>query len=497
MATPIPQNQVSFDLGEVAFATKGHLVGPRELRTVGVSTDSRTLKEGALFVALVGRKHDGHAHLEEAFTKGARAALISSADAAELLRSRGLPFVRVGCTLEALGQLAAFHRERLEKEGRLRWVIAISGAIGKTTTKEMSARVLEALGIHTLRSPGNLNNRVGLPMSVFLLTAAHEAAVLELGSNQPGEISKLASTLSPHVAIVTALGATHTEALGSIEGVAEEEGSLFRFVRNGPFSALIYGGDEPLLRPQVAASASSHFRVGHEPAHEVCFRELGLGSDGRFHCEYRFSKAQSPPLRLRLAMLGRAASFNGGLALALALHVGGVEAIQRAGLALEAMEALPGRGRSIKGPKGALLVDDSYNASRPSIENALNACSELARARKGRLVVVLGDVLELGPCEEGEHRLIGEAVARSGAARFFAIGERMQVAAQIVRHLGATQVFEAKDVEEIKRELVDFLEPKDVVLIKGSRGMRMERLIPLLVEHDRASNSTHAHEVDP
>ncbi|HTW89456.1 MAG TPA: Mur ligase family protein, partial [Candidatus Binataceae bacterium] len=222
MATPIPSNTSGFTLGEVAFATGGILNGPADAVVTGVTTDSRLAPAGALFVALRGPHFDGHEHLGDAGNRGARAAIVERGR-----RDARLPCVEVDDTLRALGGLARHHLERIRTKTGLR-LIAIGGANGKTTTKELTAALAATLFGATLKTPGNLNNLIGVPMTLLTLTEEHRAAVIECGTNRRGEVAELARILTPDVALVLNVDIEHSEGLGTINEIADEETSLFR-----------------------------------------------------------------------------------------------------------------------------------------------------------------------------------------------------------------------------------------------------------------------------
>ena len=253
MATPIPINQCEFTLAEVVEATGGTL-SHRDAATlagniVGVSIDTRSLKAGALFVALHGAASDGHDYLAQAAALGARAAIVATGR-----RHPALDCVEVDDTLDALGRLARRHLART-RAARALPLIAIGGAVGKTTTKELTAAAARALFGSTLSTPGNLNNLIGVPMTIFTLTGEHRAAVLECGTNTRGEIPKLAQIVEPDVAMVLNVDLEHSEGLGTLDDIADEEAALFSTARR----YAVASADEPL----VLARIPKHLRSNH------------------------------------------------------------------------------------------------------------------------------------------------------------------------------------------------------------------------------------------
>ena len=246
MATPIPVNQCKFSAAEIVSATGATYRGDPNIRIKGVSLDSRKIKLHQLFVALRG-VHDGHDFIDEAAKLEASAAIVERGRASDKL-----PCFEVDDTLVALGQLAAHHLERTRKEHELR-VIAVGGAAGKTTTKELTAAIARGLFGEVLATIGNLNNLIGVPMTLFALTGADRAAVIECGTNRPGEIAKLAAIVRPDVALVLNADVEHTEGLGSLEGVADEEAALFTTAK-----IAVTGADETLLRERIPAGPPRH-----------------------------------------------------------------------------------------------------------------------------------------------------------------------------------------------------------------------------------------------
>ncbi|MBX7196769.1 MAG: UDP-N-acetylmuramoyl-tripeptide--D-alanyl-D-alanine ligase [Sandaracinaceae bacterium] len=494
MATPPPINAAPFTLEDLASITGARVIrmGSRPIR--GVSTDTRTIVNDNLFVALRGERFDGHTFLARAIELGASALLVSDASAIDTLPAADVSIVIADDTLVALGALGRSHRERMEREGALRLVVAITGSVGKTTTKEMCAAVLEAMGHRTLRTAGNLNNRIGVPLTLLTLDPSHTAAVVEVGMNVPGEIAMLAAIARPHVGIVTSVAAVHTEGMKTIEAVAEEKASLLAGLAASPgrgqLSVAIYSVDDRVLVPHAQRSpAPLQLGVGrHEEADVRLFARRGL-ADGGSECRYAIRPpggATSTSVELTLHLFGEGAARNAACALALAVAVGDTRALAVAAKALEGLRAGEGRGAMLAGLDGTLVIDDAYNASRRSVINALEAASELAKTRQGRVIAVLGDMLELGPYEEEEHLRVGEAVARVGASLFVACGRRMRIAAEEARELGADLVVEEDDPMAAIVHVRDFVRPDDVIVVKGSRSMGMERVVAALRQQPEA-----------
>jgi UDP-N-acetylmuramoyl-tripeptide--D-alanyl-D-alanine ligase len=350
----------------------------------------------------------------------------------------------------------------------------------------MCAAVLEALGRRTLRTAGNLNNRIGVPLTLLALEPTHDAAVIEVGMNVPGEIEILAHLACPHVGIVTAVAAVHTEGVGWIEGVAHEKASLLTALSPipGRVSAAIFTVDDRIVVPLARGSrATTHLGVGRHEEADVRLLSRHVRVDGRSDCRYAIRPpegATSTDVEVLLRLFGEGAAHNAAFALALAVIVGETRSLGAAVEALGTLQPGEGRGALLPGIDGTLVIDDAYNASRKSVLNALEAASELAKARRGRTIAVLGDMLELGSYEEEEHLRVGEAVACVGCSLFVACGKRMRVAAEEAREMGADLVVEEDDPLASIAHVLDFVGPNDVIVVKGSRSMGMERVVAAL-----------------
>ncbi|HEY2733896.1 MAG TPA: Mur ligase family protein, partial [Polyangiales bacterium] len=293
MATTIPANEASFTLEQIAACTGGRVVSANAQASIrGVVTDSRALKPGQLYVALRGEHHDGHRFLPPSAAQGAAAALVEREDEAPA----GLSLIVVPDTRRALGELARAHRTRWG--GKL---VAITGSAGKTTTKELTAAALRALGHRVLSTEGNLNNEIGLPMTLFGLAAQHDLAVVEIGTGGPGEIAWLAYVGRPEIGVVTTVSLAHAEKLGSLEGVADEKTSLLRMLPSD--GVAIYGADSELLVAR-APSFAGRSTIAFGSAEGADLRLLGsvLDADLSTVVSYaRKGEAQSRRLQLRLS----------------------------------------------------------------------------------------------------------------------------------------------------------------------------------------------------
>jgi UDP-N-acetylmuramoyl-tripeptide--D-alanyl-D-alanine ligase len=483
MATPIPKNQAAFTLGEIANATSGALHGAAALAVRGVTTDSRAVAPGELYVALRGEHFDGHRFVAKALQAGAAAVLVSDANSLP----SGAPAVVVGDTLHALGELAARHRARWG--GR---VLAVTGSAGKTTTKELAFAALRAAGAKVARSQGNLNNLVGAPMSLLTLDAGSELMVLEIGTSAPGEIARLSEIARPEVGIVTAVAVAHADGLGSLEQVAAEKAALLRALPES--GTAIYRSGDPLIAAQLTAvRAKRRLAFGSDEAADVRLlsSELSIGgtapafrggaSAPAMVCELSV-RAPARDLRVALQLFGIGPALDAAAALAAVLALLGPDALDAALGGLGEVAATPGRLAALPGPAGSLVIDDSYNANPASMRASIDTALELARLRGGRAVLVLGDMLELGARAREEHEEVGRLAAQSGVAMLLACGPQMTAAAELARETAqgaepALSVLHLADPAGAAELLRPLLAAADVVLVKGSRSMSMERVV--------------------
>jgi UDP-N-acetylmuramoyl-tripeptide--D-alanyl-D-alanine ligase len=454
---------------EIVRATQGALVtGDLGVSVSGVSIDSRTLAVGEAFFAIRGHRLDGHAFLADAAARGAACFVVQ-------VLSDGIPptvpLVLVEDTTRALGKLAAAHRARFTLP-----VVAVTGSNGKTTTKEMIASVLGTRW-RTLKPEGSFNNQWGLPLTLLGLGPEHEALVVELGANQPGEIASLAALARPTVAVVTTVATAHTEFFGSLEGVRAEKATLVRAVDKGGHVAL--NADDPRVLRMAAETAAEVITYGQSAAARV--RAVAPGDSGEivdddgsgltFTLDVGGHRAA-----VRLAFVGRHNVTNALAAAAASVALGFDLAEIVAGLE----RARPAKGRCVWREAGDVwILDDTYNANPVSVLAAYATAA--ARRRAGRLMVVLGDMLELGAVSEAAHRKAGGAAADLGTDVFIGMGRYAALAAEEARAAGVAETLTTTTFEDTVAHLLKRVTAGDVVLVKGSRGMRMERVTDALV----------------
>ncbi len=457
MATPIPKNHARFSLGEIASITGGTVIGDPTRITVGVSTDSRAVGEDELFVALVGVRLDAHR-----FVPSSKAGAFLVSDASVL--PSGASAVVVSDTLAALGALGTHHARRWRSADPSRRLVAITGSAGKTSTKELS---LAALASHSpAGTVGNLNNLVGVPMTLFTLDA-QRFAVIEMGTNARGEIATLGAMGEPDVAVVTLVAAAHTEGIGTEEDVFVEKTSLFSTRRPGGI-AIVNGDDVRLRRVEGAV------RYGRSEGCEV--RVVAWSMDGaRTHVTW---DVRGKRVEARLQLVGEAAALNGAAALAIVDALG--LPLEDALVGMEALAPVEGRMRPIESADGVLVLDDTYNANPSSTLLALRTAKTVADARGGRLIAVLGDMKELGALSQEKHAEV-RAAAESMARVIFVGPEMAAIGRAEPDAEAAIEVLEALGEAGVIGE-------DDVVLVKGSRSMALERVVQALAADDPAAS---------
>ncbi|QBY00958.1 UDP-N-acetylmuramoyl-tripeptide--D-alanyl-D-alanine ligase [Rhodophyticola sp. CCM32] len=458
---------VLWTAADAAAATGGRAIG--DWAASGVSIDTRALEPGDLFVALKDMR-DGHDFVALALQKGAAAALVSHrpGDVTE-----DAPLLIVPDVLQALADLGRAGRARMA--GR---VIAVTGSVGKTTTKEMLRAALSPQG-RTHVAEASYNNHWGVPLTLARMPAETEFAVIEIGMNAPGEIAPLAKLARPHVAMVTTVAAVHLEAFGAIGGIAREKAGIFEGLEPGGV-ALINADLEtsPILEAAASAAGADLIRFGETAGLPVRLSEVSLADEttviqARFH---------DMPLLFKLAAPGRHLALNALAALAAVGAVGGD--IPQAALALGAWKAVTGRGKreylliDIAGDRGVELIDDAFNASPISMAAALEVLAAAIPQGRGRRVAVLGDMLELGPEGPDMHGALADLPAMAAI-------DLVCTSGPLMAHLDAALPADKRgphtdSAVEMARILPGLLRPGDIVLIKSSKGAKLSLAVDAL-----------------
>lgn len=449
-------------LAEAAELADGQLLCPAGeggRLLAGVGCDSRAVQPGDLFVAIPGRRVDGHDFVGQAVARGAAAAMVS-----RLPVGLAPALILVEDTVAALGRLAAGWRRRLDPT-----VVAVTGSVGKTTTKDLTAAVL-GRRFPVLRSEGNLNTEVGVPLTLLRLEERHRVAVLEMAMRGEGQIAYLAALARPRVGVLTVVGEAHIELLGSREAIARAKGELLEALPPGGLAVL--NADDPWQRRLAARTRARVVWYGLGPGAGV--RAADLEERGVAGVSFTLLAGDEPPVRVRLPWPGRHHVADALAAAAVGVSLG-VPAAEAAA-ALEGAR-LSGMRWEVTRAGGITVVDDSYNASPASMLAALEALSRAG----GRRVAVLGDMLELGSSAEEGHRRVGRAAA-AACDLLVAVGDLAAVLAEeaVAAGLPRDRVHRCPTAAEAAELVQTLVEPGDVVLCKGSRAMELDRVAAAL-----------------
>ncbi len=457
---------------EVLKATGGKLLqGKTNAVFHGISTDSRTIAEGELFVALKGSRFDGHHYALEALKKKAGGVLIQEDKVGDIrwngYRSRAV--IAVKDTLDALGDMARDWRRKCGTP-----VVALTGSNGKTTTKEMIGACLETT-FPVLKTKGNLNNLIGVPLTLLSLTEKERVAVLEMGMNVPGEIRRLTEIAEPDVGLITNIQKVHLEGMGSLERLKEEKGELFRKMRRD--GRILVNQDDARVVDLAKDYPGQKITFGIQHPAEVMAKEIRLrGAEGTSFTLILEEEAREIHLRL----LGRHLVPNALAAIAVACLFG-VE-VTRTKEVLENLQPFPMRMEVVPLQGGKTLINDAYNANPYSMELALETLVEAKG--KGRAIAVLGDMLELGPITREAHEELGKKASELSIDLLLVLGEEAPVVVEsAIRNGFPTE--RARVVEshsEILSLLRQMIQPGDWILVKGSRRMAMEKITEGLKE---------------
>ncbi|HEX2881150.1 MAG TPA: UDP-N-acetylmuramoyl-tripeptide--D-alanyl-D-alanine ligase [Polyangiaceae bacterium] len=438
-------------------------------RVVGVTTDSRGDVRGKLFVALRGERFDGHTHVAQALQQGAAAVLVE----AEIAGVPNSAILRVPATLDALGSIARLHRRRWG--GR---VVAIGGSAGKTTTRSATSLLLERLLPGTVHSSvGNLNNRIGVPMVLLGLSAQHQVAVVEVGTNQQGEVAQLEAITEPDIGLITLIALEHTEGLGTLDDIEAEEGALLRNAN----TVIVNGDDDRALRQASLAKAQRKLSYGRSPHCDYRVVERHLISPQQTRVSF-VRPGQSSPHSFETRLLGMPGAYAALAAISVADVVldGPVPEAQLQAFFNEVRVGETGRLRALELADGSLLLDDTYNANPASVRASIEVGSELARLRQTRLILVLGEMRELGAVSASEHAGLARAVLDSGATALLAVAGDAQNLALAAKSSSISSEF-VSNTEEAMQRCARLAKPGDVILCKGSRGVGLDRLVTDLI----------------
>ena len=444
----------------IAAACTGKIIsGSGALPVPRISTDSRDIQAGDLFLALAGEKFDGHDFLPDVVKKGAAAVLVNAGRARIDLGA--CVVVEVADTRLAFGQIAAAYRREFSFP-----VVAVAGSNGKTTTKELIAAVLRQR-FATVWSQASFNNDIGVPQTLLRFDQTHRAAVLEVGTNHPGELAPLLRMIQPKFGVITNIGREHLEFFSDLDGVAREEGMLAELL---PADGKLFLNGDDVFTPALAARSQAQVvRIGFGERNEWRAQGVRLSKEGS---TFRVTAAKEEfNGEYRTGLLGRHQVSNALFALAVGAEFGLTRDELQRGLG----ECKPAKMRlQLYEFNGVRVLDDAYNANADSMLAALQTLTDLPC--KGRTVAVLGDMAELGRHTEAAHREIGRRAAELGVGQLFAVGKMAAVTAQAARQAGLGRVMEFANVEAAAGIVKNFLKSGDLVLLKASRSSHLERL---------------------
>jgi UDP-N-acetylmuramoyl-tripeptide--D-alanyl-D-alanine ligase len=459
------ENRLHLTAREILAPIKGKLLrGSRDRSFSGISTDSRTLRKGQLFWALKGETFDGHDFVKEAIKKGAAAVVVDKDWEADLPANARASLIRVPDTLKALGDLARRWRRRFKAR-----VTAITGSGGKTTTKEMASSILCLEGA-TLKNEGNFNNLIGLPLSLFQLQKSHRYAVLEMGMNRPGEIGRLTEIADPDIGLITNVGQAHLEGVGSIEGVARAKVELLN--KMAPRALAILNGDDRVLMQAAAAFRKKPVTFGQGLQSTVRAEKIrNLGREG-FSFDIHW---KGKPFSVRLRVPGFHNVYNALAASAIALSLDlSADRIQEG---LSGFEGIPGRFKVVPLPDGSILIDDTYNSNPSSLRLSLESLTALVPQGR-RVIVGLGEMLELGGATEAGHVEAGARVADAGADWLVVLGDHAPeiIRGAVDRGFPKKRAIHVKNHKEMGSKILEIMKPGDLVFLKASRRIGLEQV---------------------
>ena len=438
-------------LTQVAQAVRGELRNPEDLTVNAVVIDNRLVTPGCLFVAIQGERFDGHDFIPSAFEAGAVAAV------SDREIETGRPYLLVKDTREALLDLARCYRRAFDG-----LVVGVTGSVGKTTTKEMIAAVLSA-GYKTLKTQGNLNNAIGLPRTIFELDSTYEAAVIEMGMSALGEISLLSRTALPDIGVITNIGVSHLETLGTRENILKAKLEILEGM--APGAPLVINGDNDLLQTVQLERPVLTCGIDNPDADYRAVNIQPRGFDTEFDIVYGDNT-----VHVLLPAIGKHNVLNALFGFAVGRFAGMEDAAIAAALGTYTPSGMRQNTRTVN---GVMVIEDCYNASPDSMRAALTTLQQLGCA--GRKIAVLGDMLELGPVSQQAHAEAGTLARECGVDALFCFGNLSRETAKHGEGISHVEWFD--DKQNLAQSLSGFVQPGDAVIFKASRGMRLEEVI--------------------
>lgn len=462
---------------EILKSTGGRLIcGNVEISVTGISIDSRTIKEGELFVCIKGNKFDAHEFIEDAIGRGASGAVVQ--DGHPVIRPlmseipAGRVMIGVGEPLSALQEMARYYRDKFRIP-----LIGITGSNGKTTTKEMVWYILSQR-ISVLKNEGNLNNHIGVPLTLFKLNPSHNIALIEMGISDRGDLTRLCQIARPTLSVITNIGPTHLEKLGRIENVAEAKGEILSFIKSDGICVL--NRDDTFFDLFRAKASGRVVSFGMSPLADVYTESVDIAPDAKFMGSMIF-KLVCPlgEVDINMHVIGLHNLYNALCAAAVACALGSQLEDIKYGLEKFA----PVKMRSvIENIGGIYIMNDTYNANPASMVAAIDTLKSIKE--KKHKFVILGDMLELGENTIPAHRDLGIYIAGAGIDGLIAVGDFADYVADgaIDAGMHEDKVLTFRDYTKIVEKIKQWLKRGDILLVKGSRGMKMERIVEGLKE---------------
>lgn len=448
---------------QIEEGTGGRLIrGSEDTRVRGICTDSRKASEGDLFVALIGESHDAHGFLPQVMETGCSCILISNEDACP---EGQVNAVLVEDTTRALQNLAAWYIKGLNMKK-----IAVTGSTGKTSTRDLTWYVCSEK-YKAQKNTGNYNNHLGVPLTILSFDEDTEVGILEMGMDKPGEIDLLAHIVKPDIGLITNIGLAHIENLGSQEGIFQAKMELTNYFDAS--SVLIAARDEEFLNEDRIRGDYRLVTAGTDGRSDYIISGIDdFGAEGiQFTLEH-----SGETQRFRLPIPGRHNAFNGALAVAAGAQLGITMEEAARGLA---RAQLTDKRLTVRGKNGVKIIDDTYNASPDSMKAAIDV---LMKTRGLRSVAVLGDMFELGETSKRQHELVGRYAAQQGVELLVAVGNDAQLMARGAEAAGMQQVLYFNEKQEFIKKMGSIVQKGDVILVKGSRGMEMEKIVKKIME---------------
>ncbi len=445
--------------------------GDPKLCFSGFNSDSRATDQGEIFWALKGDRFDGHDFVSRAVQQGASGVVIQEGFQVPLEESPHTVVIAVNDTLRALGDLAAWWRRQHAAR-----VVAITGSSGKTTTKEMTAAILEK-GNKTLKNQGNYNNLIGLPVTLLKLVETHERVVVEMGMNHKGEIARLTEIAAPDVAAILNVGMVHLEGLGDMDGVAEAKTEMIE--KSSPEAKIVLNGDDGVLMKHAARFGRESITFGLGEGNHIRGTHIQNRESGGVGFDLTFD-GTTWPVKLGVPGTHNVKNALAAAAIAWCLNEPPGHIIKGLG----AFQGIKGRFQTIPLENDILLIDDTYNANPSALKTTLHSAAPLVK-KDGQFIVGLGDMGELGEAAVSAHQEAGKRIADSGASWLFAMGTHVEDVKEgaIDGGMSLNRVVIAKSHDEMIRGIIQKVKPKDTVFLKGSRMMQFEKVSEGLQNH--------------